>query len=1125
MSDSTSASPGRHSHDIDELMQRELGACWARRTDSGLCGIALSGGGIRSATFNLGLLQGLQRAGLLQCFDYLSTVSGGGYTGAFWSAWRRRDRANATMLPATTVVAAASEHPALRHLREFSNFLSPRLALFGYDTGRMVVAPIAAGIPSLVVALSVIVAILSLWSVMAWLLLGAGAGVSYGVLAVIVGSVLYLFERSWQRREGGVAAATSKPAYIIGAIAALAVTLLAWRAVRPDPAAFDVRGLPLYHGGADLFAPAAACAAALLALVTVRALSSRWIGTPARRRMQAALDRILARLLFIAIVWSVVSVLWLVGVHLPRLAGEPLANASWSGAMLGTLTAAFLWARKRLERQPNKPAGDSILARLKPRLPQLLAYAAVTLMVLMTVVTLAWWQAQSGREMLGLHPLRAFVAGAFLVIALAALFFHPNRIGLHAFYRGRLARAYPGAANPRSPESRATEELPGDDFAITELEQNRPVHLVCCAANDLTPFEPLASLQRGADCAVLSAHAFSVGRCWRTWQNQKPPTLAGAITASGAAFNSMMGAYSRKFGPASVFLMAALNLRLGRWHRHPHAPRRRPDGERLLPGVLFLKELFGMSSATGADVHLSDGGHFENMGMYELLRRRCRYILAADCGADPDFAFDDVGNLVRRAREDFAIEIRIDLSPLRPGPDGTARQPMVAGDIHYPDGVTGVLLLFKPTLIGSEPADVTQYRSRNQRFPAESTGDQFYDEAQWESYRRLGQFAAEMAFGFVQRDPALRTDHPEAACDDIDERMAARAARIFARARFDWLPHPAGIEDRITDFAERAAALDASLAATHDALHREVMKEAVELRAQVSALHSAPDAEAHARTRSGTAVADGGAPAHAVDPDEMQHASSLAPVRAGALFMEQTYYAWDLETTSRQPLSLGVMNFLARWAYAPLFRMWWPLMRSTLTPQFARFMETQFGLERIPPHRDQDTWVEPVSEADVAAPGFAMQCWEIDNGPPQHPGASAARFFEYRLRLRYRTLPAFQVQAALVRCVEVDGGIRYWPTRDFYVPPGLWGIGIGEDFLRALVRRFTQNGGSIHVRIPVGSRDAAALKTIADESQLYRSAGFRESAPSDDVLRRIAHAGDGAKSVDELRSSTWLVRD
>src|SRR5690606_30721721 len=112
-------------------------------------------------------------------------------------------------------------------------------------------------------------------------------------------------------------------------------------------------------------------------------------------------------------------------------------------------------------------------------------------------------------------------------------------------------------------------------------------------------------------------------------------------------------------------------------------------------------------------------------------------------------------------------------------------------------------------------------------------------------------------------------------------------------------------------------------------------------------------ADAHDAARPGDAAGparDAAAPVCAADLDVMQHASSLAPVRDGALFMEQTYYAWDLETTGNQPLSLGVMNSFARWAYAPLFRMWWPLVRSTLTPQFARFMETQFGLERIPPH-------------------------------------------------------------------------------------------------------------------------------------------------------------------------------
>jgi GNAT superfamily N-acetyltransferase len=1115
MSDDASRSPGRHSHDIDELMQRELGQAWSRRTESGPFGISLSGGGIRSATFNLGLLQGLQRAGLLQCFDYLSTVSGGGYTGAFWSAWRRPVRGNTTMLP---VDDGPAEHPAIRHLREFSNFLSPRLQLLSYDTGRLVVAPIAGAIPSLIVALSLIVVLLSGWSLLAYALLGSEATTSFAVLAGMLVVVLVAFEVAWKQRE----ATTAPPvemSYVLASLGAIAVTVWTWNALRPGDHHFNLHGLPLHPGGADLFTPVLACGAGMLALVLVRAVTSRWIDTAVRARMRTALERVLSRLLFIALVWTVIAGLWTLGMHLPRIAGAPLANASWFGAVISTLTGAFLWARGRLEQQPNQPAGDSVWRKLKPRLPQVLAYSVVTLAVLMMVVSLAWWQVQTTMTIVGMPAVRAFVIGAALVLLLAAVFFHPNRLGMHEFYRGRLARAYPGAANQHSAVAgtaagddgepvRGTEEMTGDDFAITDLAENRPVHLVCCAANDLTPFEPLASLQRGSDSAVYSAHAFSVGRCWRTWQNQTPPTLGGAITASGAAFNSMMGAYSKRFGPASVFLMAALNLRLGRWQRHPHADRRRPDGERLLPGVLFLKELFGMSSATDDDVHLSDGGHFENMALYELLRRRCRYIIAADCGADPDFAFDDAGNLVRRAREDFGIEIRIDLSPLRPGPDGAARQPMVAGDIHYPDGVTGVLLLFKPTLIGNEPADVTQYRSRNAAFPAESTGDQFYDEAQWESYRRLGQFAAETAFAFVQRDPELRADHPAVVMEDADELSATRAARIFARARFEWLPHPPEAAARIANFAKACAALEARVSGVHPRLYREVMKEADELAGK----------------------GDGGDPGDGGDVsgddttiDTGELGDSLAPVRDGALFMEQVYHAWDLEHTRSQPLSLGVINVLARWAYAPLFRMWWPVMRSTLTPQFARFMETQFGLERIPPHRPGDSWTEPIDNADIGRPGFALRCWIIDRGGMENTHATIdPSFIEYRLRLRYASMPAFQLQAAIVRAVRQADGTMYWTTRDFYVPPGLWGIGIGEAFLRSLVKRAVSAGTSILVRIPVSAAtDPNALKTIADESQLYRAAGFREYEPSADELLRIA-AADGRSTADALRDSTWL---
>src|SRR6185369_2195703 len=105
---------------------------------------------------------------------------------------------------------------------------------------------------------------------------------------------------------------------------------------------------------------------------------------------------------------------------------------------------------------------------------------------------------------------------------------------------------------------------------------------------------------------------------------------------------------------------------------------------------------------------------------------------------------------MRRVREDFGVEIEIDLAPLRQDERGFAKQHAVTGTLHF-DGLDGTdkgtLLYFKPVLTGDEPADVLEYRAQNPTFPHEGTGDQFYDEAQWESYRRLGQHSAAVIVG------------------------------------------------------------------------------------------------------------------------------------------------------------------------------------------------------------------------------------------------------------------------------------------------------------------------------------------------------------------------------------------
>src|SRR5439155_22703404 len=192
-----------------------------------------------------------------------------------------------------------------------------------------------------------------------------------------------------------------------------------------------------------------------------------------------------------------------------------------------------------------------------------------------------------------------------------------------------------------------------------------------------------------------------------------------ALPASAAAFKSQMARISIGLAPAVAFLMIALNLRLGLWVPHPNNRHR---GDYWFPGRFFLFILFGRSRTTKKHLQLSDGDHFENFGLYELIRRHCRYIVVSDCGADPEVAFDDLANVLRRVREDFGVEIELDVSPLRPRDDGLAGQPAVGGTTHYnsPTGMDkGTILFSKPALTGDEPADVLQYRTRNRAFPHE----------------------------------------------------------------------------------------------------------------------------------------------------------------------------------------------------------------------------------------------------------------------------------------------------------------------------------------------------------------------------------------------------------------------
>jgi hypothetical protein len=210
--------------------------------------------------------------------------------------------------------------------------------------------------------------------------------------------------------------------------------------------------------------------------------------------------------------------------------------------------------------------------------------------------------------------------------------------------------------------------------------------------------------------------------------------------------------------PGVAFLMALLNVRLGWWLANPRGGN--PDYAEAKPPFalrpLFM-EMFGLTSETERWIHLTDGGHFENLGLYEMVRRRCRVIVVSDAGCDSDYSFEDLGSALRKIWIDLGV--RIDLHGLdrlrnrfKERSSSATEEPQWAiGDILYGDAdggnsQNGLLLYFKLGLQGTEPMGILSYAIAHPTFPHETTQNEFFTESQFESYRMLGSEIAERAF-------------------------------------------------------------------------------------------------------------------------------------------------------------------------------------------------------------------------------------------------------------------------------------------------------------------------------------------------------------------------------------------
>ncbi len=192
--------------------------------------------------------------------------------------------------------------------------------------------------------------------------------------------------------------------------------------------------------------------------------------------------------------------------------------------------------------------------------------------------------------------------------------------------------------------------------------------------------------------------------------------------------------------------MTLFNVRLGSWLPNPRLDKGMKFFSSSSPRLALLpllNEAVGMTNDTGNFVQLSDGGHFENLALYEMVMRRCRRVIVVDGGADPKFQFEDLANAIRKVRIDLGIQIEFrQQNKIGSGNNADALYCAIA-DIRYreidgPGAEDGKLIYLKPSVKGTETIDVRNYAATHVDFPNETTANQFFNEAQFESYRKLG---------------------------------------------------------------------------------------------------------------------------------------------------------------------------------------------------------------------------------------------------------------------------------------------------------------------------------------------------------------------------------------------------
>jgi hypothetical protein len=705
-----------------------------------LVGLALSGGGIRSASFGLGVLQGLSRAEVFRRIDYLSTVSGGGYIGSAlcataYASWGEFAFDNVEDL---TGIASApleiQDSPTVRHIRNYSNFLAPRGLKDWVDSAALLARGIVTN--ALVIA--------------PYLLLFAALTLAYNpTQASLTRFGPYSLDGILANGGGGwLASAVGFFAWPVLTAGLLSAFFLIWsirRSTKKGELISEFAGISAPLGGIGLIA--------LLAfiLLSLQTQLLAWVLAPPAKGSAHASQAPYFLLLVKSAFFASPLVVFLVSSF-----GDRLAQAA--------------------REEATKLRG--LIAKQASRLALLAGAAALPLMLWLGYLRMVYWGLKCGASpticlpslrqlnVFGLQWLpEYFAAGvlglAFAVLLLVTFRLSPNAYSLHRLYRDRLARAF--IVHPNREDKAQT----GDRDMLYKLRISQLVRKSQTAPDEHfihgpfplmnTALNVQASAQvnrrgRNAEFFVFTPlHAGSPATGYvpikAMEQADDNLNLAAIMAISGAAANSNMGANTIR--PLSTTL-ALLNVRLGYWLPNPKQLIR--GKFRNSRSMFLLKEMTSSLDENTDRVLLTDGGHIENLGIYELLRRRCKLIVVADAEADVGMNFPSFIALQRYARIDLGIRIDLPWQKIAE----TTRAVMAAnadkadrpaeqkgphsalGIIHYDNGTQGYLLYLKSSLTGDENDYVRDYSRRNPSFPHETTADQFFSEEQFEVYRALG---------------------------------------------------------------------------------------------------------------------------------------------------------------------------------------------------------------------------------------------------------------------------------------------------------------------------------------------------------------------------------------------------